>query len=368
MTLIAGFKKEKCTVLFGDILLSSPSPNPELILPTVGKISKKDISSVKYKPSSLCQKINLLGHQLAIAFSGDAFDAHFLLNAIIKDKLHEKISRYPTRDVCNAIMELYEAINNHKKLSIIGMCKDGKQTAIFGRQFRSIEKKFDPSFDFFAVAGSGFDKFSEFVLPNLPSVPPGANDDMYVILLALGFTTTLLAEELHTRDTLQNLFGAGYEIIHPLGRGFAKLDTVTYLFWRAVETKKNRWILRFPFLACNYSYYNDILIIRSVRMSSAKLGRIESDELHDVHPLYKTSKPEDLLDYTPKSLNTNYMCNTFAWQNYFGRAGYLSFVTHSKKKSPVVWKNEFRKDGSVEIEDEFLKDCIVKIKAKSKIS
>ncbi|MFQ5685737.1 MAG: pentapeptide repeat-containing protein [Candidatus Scalindua sp.] len=76
MTLIAGFSKDGCPMLMGDLLLSAQDdPATMIVLPTIGNISKKHLTKGKYRPSSHCQKVNLLSTKLAIAWSGDCICA-----------------------------------------------------------------------------------------------------------------------------------------------------------------------------------------------------------------------------------------------------------------------------------------------------
>ena len=55
------------------------------------------------------------------------------------------------------------------------------------------------------------------------------------IATAVNIITALLSEELLTQSSIQNLFGAGYELVHPYKSILKKFDDLTYLFWSIEE-------------------------------------------------------------------------------------------------------------------------------------
>jgi len=70
MTLIAGFFRDECPVLMRDLLVSDEDTSDrEFVFPTVGKVSKRDLSNGNYSPSYLCQKVILISPKLAICWA-----------------------------------------------------------------------------------------------------------------------------------------------------------------------------------------------------------------------------------------------------------------------------------------------------------
>jgi len=186
------------------------------------------------------------------------------------------------------------------------------------------------------------------------------------ISTAVHFSTSLLSQEIISQLSLKELFGVGYEIVHPLGANLAKFANLTYVFWTAEEEVSGRWkMLPFPFLTFNYSYNGDILIIRSVRASWIPKNsscKIDSDELHVISPMHRVLNPDELRDYSPASLNSKWMCNIFLWKNRQGNTGaFATFGNYYNQSPPIIWTNEFTKDEGIDVNVQFVKTSISKI-------
>lgn len=139
--------------------------------------------------------------------------------------------------------------------------------------------------------------------------------------------TGLLSRELDAEFPLSELFGAGYEILHPFRNELRKFADISYYFWKAEEVEPGKWYLSMPFLAMNYSYHDDILIIRSVRLSpgqQANVCKIDSDELHFIKPIYRMVDDNELVGYSPSSLNSRMVCTVFLCQNSAGEKSVFS--------------------------------------------
>lgn len=359
MTLIAGFLKDGCPILMGDLLLSArDDSDTEIIFPTIGKISNKHLSNGEYRPISFCQKVNLLSPKLAVAWTGVKLHAENFMREVIATNIHNNPSRDSLRNVFNKI-------GGQGNISIIGIYRNGKEMCIFDFDAQSIKPI--PGFEWLRVAGSGHQAFSDASCKLESAVTSGQLNKLEKgISTAINLSTTLLSKEILTFLSLQNLFGAGYEILHPLGGDLAKFCGLTYLFWEAEEEKQGKWrLLPFPFLASNYSYYEDILVIRSVRVSSTtgiNSCKIDSDELHVISPAYRDVRVEELIDYTPTSLNSEWICNVFLWKNCCGERGAFSTFDHYViQPPPVIWTNEFKNNGGVDINAQFVRDSIFKI-------
>lgn len=361
MTLIAGFFKDGCPILVGDLLISSPedSDDKEIVFPTIGKILNKHLSNGQYKPTGFCQKVNLLSPKLAIAWTGTKSHAARFIQEVIATNLHNN----PSRD---SLQEVFNRIGGQGNISIIGLYRDGKEICIFDFNVQHIDPPV-PSFKWFKAAGSGYNTLLD-VIHNLEyNVTSGQLNKLEKgISTAVALNTSLLSLEIQTAFTSQNLFGAGYEIAHPLRTNLAKFCDLTYLFWSVEEESQGKWrLLPFPFLASNYSYHGDILIIRSIRVSS-NLGinscKIDSDELHVIPPAHRDVRGEDIIGYMPTSLNSKWMCNIFLWRNYHGERGAFATYGHYVTQSPpVIWKNEFKNNEGIDINMQFVQSSISKI-------
>jgi len=360
MTLIAGFSKDGCPILMGDLLLSArDNSDTEIVFPTIGKISNKHLSRGKYRPISFCQKVNLLSPKLAVAWTGTKNHAISFMQEVIDTNLHNT----PSRD---SLREVFNRIGGQGNISIIGIYRDGKEICIFDFNVQSIDPPV-PNFEWFKAAGSGYNTLLDIAYKLEYDVTSGQLNKLEKgISTAVVLSTALLSQEIKTALSLQNLFGAGYEILHPLGTDLVKFCDLTYLFWRVKEETPGNWkLLPFPFLASNYSYHTDILVIRCVRLSSntsAYSCKIDSDELHVLTPIYRSISLEELVGYTPTSFNSKRVCNVFLWQNCLGNAGAFATYGHYVTQSPpVIWKNEFKSNEGIDINVQFVQESISKI-------
>lgn len=363
MTLIAGFLTSGCPILMGDLLISSNDKlEKELVFPTVGKISNKDLSNTEYRPTEFCQKINILSRQLAIAWAGRKIDALTFIQEVGRANLHKDPSR-------EALLKLFHEIDGGRgKFSIIGILRNKGKLCLFAFNAQSPDIS-DLDFQYLKVEGTGYNTFSEIISISESDITSGQPNNLEkAISKGIGLSSELLAKEISTPLSLQNLFGVGYEVLHPLKDDLVKFHELTYLFWKVKEVSKRKWeIESFPFLASRYSYQSDLLVIRSARLSSNVCGscKVDSDEVHFIKPIYRTFSEEELIGYVPDSFNSTWMCNVFIWEDYHRKIGALSSLgRHVTQSPPVIWKNEFLENEGIDINKNFLRMSVSKIAAK----
>lgn len=360
MTLIAGFFRDGCPILFGDLLVSDKDKIEKVfVFPTVGKISKKDISNGEYSPSHLCQKVIMISPKLAVCWANKKIYASSFINEIISAKAHIK----PKYDV---LASIYNELCGQGNLSIVGILRNGDETRIFDFECWPVDFPYS-GFQYFKAAGSGYATLLN-LIPNMGIGSPSRELTKLDIGIstAIHFSTAFLSQEILTKLPLEKLFGVGYEILHPLGADLTKFSHLTYAFWTAKENQPGEWkIVPFPFLSFNYSYCGETLVIRSVRTSQAlKPGacKIDSDELHAISPIHKKMNPDELRNYSPPSLNSQFICNIFLWQNAKGENGaYATYGQYKNQKPPIIWKNEFTRKEGIDINIQFLKESMPKI-------
>ncbi len=254
MTLIAGFMRKGCPILMGDILLSNNLETAiELTIPTIGKTSSDNLKNGIYQPSAFSQQVNLLSPQLALACSGNLGQAKEFMAQVIGAKIHNKPSR-------EALKEVFDDLELND-LYIMGLLRDDKGMMLFDINCERIDFR-GSEFEWFKAGGSGFSRLRDIVLNMNSRITSGnLNELEYGISSAIQISTSLLSKELQTQSTLRELFGAGYEILHPLGSGLAKFADLTYYFWSIEERTSGKWHCSIPFLAMKYSYHKDILVI-----------------------------------------------------------------------------------------------------------
>lgn len=364
MTLIAGFYDGHCPILMGDLLVSdTDESDKEFVFPTVGKVTKSHLSNGQYSPSQLNQKVSLLSPKLAICWANKKVYAKCFIEKIVKNNIHNT----PSQD---RLIEIYNDIGGQGNLSVIGLYRDGTEMRIFDFESWPVDPP-NPEFQYFKVAGSGYGALLDLIPSINMEVTSGKPNKLEGgISNSIILITSLLSNEVIDPSSLQQLFGVGYEIVHPLGSDLSKFQGLTYVFWSVVEEKKGSWsMVPFPFLSFNYSYQDDILIIRSVKMSSPKNNNscnVDSDNLHVISPVHRTVDPHELTNYSPASLNSNWMCNVFLWKNVHDNVGaFATFGKYGTQSPPVLWTNEFSKNEGIDINTDFVRASLEKVASMS---
>lgn len=360
MTLIAGFFKDECPILMGDLLVSDDDKSDrEFVFPTVGSVSKRDLSNGEYSPSKLSQKVILLSPKLAICWAGTKIYATAFIKEVIKANSHQAPSY-------ESLGKVYNDIGGYGNISIIGLYRDGIEMRIFDFNAYTIEST-DKGFKYCKTAGTGYAALLKIMSELETEVTRGTLNKLKKgIASSMAVTSSLLSQEVLTFSSLKDLFGAGYEFVHPLGSNLAKFKDLTYIFWQVKEENQGSWkLLHYPFLASNYSYYKDFLVIRTVRISPIKKTnscKLDSDELHFVSPLHKTLNMSELIGYSSNSLNSKFICNIFLWKNSHGELGaYASAGFYGSERPPLIWTNEFNKNKGININNDFLKTSMTKV-------
>lgn len=364
MTLIAGFYDGRCPILIGDLLVSDTDKSEkDFVFPTVGKVTKSHLSNGNYSPSQLNQKITLLSPKLAICWANKKVYAKCFIEEILKNN----INKTPSQD---RLFDIYEEIGGQGNLSVIGLYRDGAEMRIFDFESWPVDPP-TPKFQYFKAAGSGYGTLLD-LAPNISmEVTSGKPNKLEGgISNSLVLITSLLSKEIIDPSSLHELFGVGYEIVHPLGSNLSKFEDMTYVLWTVIEENKRSWRMTpFPFLSFKYSYQGDILVIRSVNISSLKHAnscKIDSDNLHVISPAHRTVDPHELSNYSPASLNSKFMCNVFLWKNFHDNVGaFATFGGYGTESPPVIWRNEFTQNEGIDINTDFVRTSMEKIASMS---
>ncbi len=365
MTLISGFSKNYCPIILGDLLISNNDSKEQLItLPTIGKISKQDFSRCSYSPCGFSQKINLLSPKLALGWAGSKIHAKTFMDELITLGVHDDPSHQAINDIYNNI------VTNPNDLSIIGIYRNNSEIRIF--DFNAWPTDSNSNFEYFKSAGSGYGTLLDITEINdfNLNVTSGKINKLEIgIATAVNIITALLSEELLTQSSIQNLFGAGYELVHPYKSILKKFDDLTYLFWSIEEFEINNWRLQSsPFLVSKYSYHNDILVIRAMHIKqndNINSCKIEKDELHIVSPIYGTFNADKLIGFAPQTLNSKMICNVFLYKTVNNEVGtFAEFGKYNTESPPVIFKNEFTKNEGIDINTNFIKKVLLKFNSK----
>jgi hypothetical protein len=349
MTLISTFQINNCPILVGDLLISEESDKNNLLnTPTKSNLLLSDTKMRIFRPVGLRQKVNLLSPDLAIAWSGNMDEAVSFYNQVIGSGICKK----PSREL---LVEIYHDLDNPSELSLIGMLKNesGIQSFWINAEKHSTPH---PQIQNIVCAGSGQEGFLSYINNIDFNVSSGTPNNLTIAIShVIGIISALFASEIETSVTLKNLYGAGYEIVHPFGDHLTKFSDITYIFWH-IDIQKDQVITEMaPRLAMKYSYYGDILAIRSAHISENK---ILHEDLHIINPIYSSKMKGQLIK--PASLNSNYICSVFETNLNEHVQCFTQVSRVSEKTRPIIFNDNEQGLNDIDINEDFYKSCINK--------
>lgn len=351
MTLIASIQIDGCPILLGDLLLSGPAIDTnKFSFPTKTALDIPPRVSGKLEPDGLCQKANLLSPKLAIAWSGNKDEAVSFFSQVIGAGIQNDPSK-------EKIYEIYADLDNPDELSVIGMLKNSSATETFGINAERLSFP-NPLAQNVIVEGSGKKGLVDLLNRSDGVLSSGTSSKLELAIgKTIGIISGLFSSEIATSETLQECYGAGYEIIYPLGDHLEKFSDLTYVLWKI--NVKNGSIIGdvAPFFAMKYSYFDDLLTIRSVHIADNKLV---DDALHIIQPIFSNQHIEDFSKLSPSSLNSKYICSIFE-TNLNGKPYCYSqigrFVTVQR---PIIFYDNNRSDFGIDVDQRFYRDSINK--------
>lgn len=260
MTLIAYLSPEEFPVLLGDVLLSREVDLGERVhLPSVGLLARGFSPSGQHYISGLRQKICLINDSLVMAWSGKHSDAKKIA---IEAKLElgtdlinpEIVSQLVEKSKSIGLETIFVSADLYNKKIHISSSLALFETDLYGSC---------------VVGGSG----TTYLCPLLISGPRRSIDQVLLEgevnkeTLALhkcnALTAEILANELHTEETLDHYFGGAIEMCYFDGNidRFVKFgDTLTVLMaFNSVEGV-DKWYIKPVIIKSDY--HNDIMVIR----------------------------------------------------------------------------------------------------------
>lgn len=350
MTLISTFQLNGCPVLIGDLMLSGQiSDTNNFVFPTKQVLNKPPQICYGNDLVGLCQKANLLSPRLAIAWAGSREEAINFYSQVIG----AGIERNPS---LASLTEIYNDLDNPNALSLIGMLKNDNGTQTFWMNSKEISISNSP-FQKIVVAGSGKEDFESLLTYSTALISNGTPNILEnAIGNTIGVFSGLLASEISTSKPLTNLYGGGYEIIHPLGDHFEKFSDLTYVFWKICIQDKTIESEITPYLVLKYSYFEDLLVIRGIQISNRQ---VVNDDLHIVKPIFSLRHEIDFSLINPSSLNSKYICSIFETEIDDKPYSFSQFGRFSPASRPIIF-DEKQSELGIDINVDYYKSSILK--------
>lgn len=311
MTLIATFSIDGIPVLFGDLLLTAPALiEHEVSIPAMRE-AQDFFGRSGWSISGMKQKVNLVGPNCAIAWSGSWLGARMAIG--------ELATRAKTRELDP--LEILEYLHEEPELRVhqaafVGLVRfAGKMY-----QFQVSADEFDsPSFGRVHVSGTGAPAIREFsdLHPKFRIHVDRPIDHLNApIYQALVLGGMLLRSEIHggfSAPTLRNMFGGGYEIAFDAGGRIKKLQEVTYVIW--LVTMSPGGVAVSPQMIITQRYVGDYLLLRSARLwLQDGVTTIADDQRHVITPMFKSDLDVPLNVLNDFSLQSGLYCHCLLGQ------------------------------------------------------
>ena len=258
MTMVAIQENKKIPIIVGD-LLTSNKIDTKLELPLFDKYYQIE-SKYKFYPYKLTSKIYIINNHMAVTIAGD----YNKNKKFVEDISNVFKNIEPCKDELKRFEENYLIdLDEEKEAYSIVWYDNNSQQVVFQYYGKCwISKEFEKLGKINAV-GSGadgyFEKINRFGENNLFSVDSINN----AILNQLLINTLLMGEERFSLATLENSWGAGFEVIcfDEERKQFFKVNSVIYTLW--VGCYDNNHCLKNikPITTVEYKYEGELLTI-----------------------------------------------------------------------------------------------------------
>jgi hypothetical protein len=258
MTLIAGYIKNSCPVLLGDVILSSPNgKGPSISTPAWHRAEEAQEEPLQIV--NMVQKVNIIHDHACFAWAGSyvqarvfatALRAHLEANDLDDLKMIEFFKTFDKEDYDDLDCIIYTVHDGLLKRYHRNACDyelDGLmvQTGGTGQAhfIKSVEHFFHPSAD--------------------------ENDTREVTVVApgLSYIASAFGEQLLTGEGMQEGWGGAFELAYYANGKFRKLDDVLYVFWTAEQNDQNEFaVTQFPCLV-KTNYFGDTFTVKVLDIS-----------------------------------------------------------------------------------------------------
>lgn len=351
MTAIVAFFANELPIVIGDILLSGPERSTDVNIPTIGDTSLVFPAGSGYAITGIAQKVAVLSPDLVVAWAGHAVAARTVISELRQRILSRKLTqheldRFLNEDVPKTLAGL--------SLSLVGFLRDQGQTTMFRYNAYRFEV---PRLGEMYCAGSGTSALAS-QLEQWPAAPEMMKGDLLAgtseIAFALGLTGTLMQSELATATSLMNFYGGGYEVATMMEDGFAKMNDLTFVFWRVVCNAQGVTFYP-PILYLKVCYELNRLILRSRRPEpDGTTGRHRlTDTLHEVSAIFEpfTSRM-DLSEGVP-TMHSRFLCS-YMFVEHGGAPEVLCRVDYDPGGSPLFEFCESPSEPTAKFRKDFL--------------
>lgn len=265
MTIITGYRLKKGAFLQADILLTAPKTTQMRTSPIPSFNSDGSNASLNaYAVAGLCQKILVVNKNFAVAFAGRVTaiqDAARLIDSLIAQCADLTGKRF-------ADALLSDNLLKDAQLSAIALSVEGDEILIMNH--RAALGISNEHFELI-VGGSG----SQYALQHFEQFPATAFDIPWEDIVVQGTCMALhqfaahLIDEFENKfesETINDLFGGGFELVAYHGGQFHKISDVVYVYAEGEVDADGILQVDVPKFLLKSTYLGDDLKIRSMEI------------------------------------------------------------------------------------------------------
>ncbi len=328
MTLIANTINYSFPIIVGDILMSTNFERKNISIPTFLKgIDALLPPEQKLFPYSLRQKIYVITDNLVIGFAGIEYQIKLFLEDI---RIFFRAQKCDTASIYKFFDEYdYSNFDGSSYLAIYS--EETNKGILINKKHRgqwTISES--PTFQGIIANGSGAQDFIEHARTKYHAANFGDNNPLQKAI-ALNYINlcNLLSIESLSLTTLKKYWGAGFEMIYFDGKKFIKMDDIMYVIWKGfVDLDSEKYKVE-PFLAMNYQYFDDTLLITATDFKLV--------ERYGVPPIDRNIKDIDISVFPNKpNFQSSKICSSYVLELSNGKISTPAFFWESKLSHNII--------------------------------
>lgn len=353
MTLIATFRESGIPVLIGDVLISRTGVEAEHInIPTRDDVETVLPREWQRNVCALYPKLAMINPHLAIAWTGNQIAAKMFLSEV-RNKFGGPVGR--VNGFFN-FMRRYKEVGIGAELTIIGLSVKGRQASAFKWNAATPSEITlgDQLFD-----GSGAEAIAREFAQRLHHAHGSDNEPIdSAVQNALTLIGSLIADDLTTGESLQGLYGGGYQVIVFHEGRLMFVNDYLFLFM-TVKPDGDRLVMQPGTYFLKHTYLNDDLLIKRTTFGDKNSPGVLDDFFVNAFLITERRKSEihlttqDILDVPLQSMyyccialypidNESHACGVFVTPEQ-GQEG-LIHIESAGGKEAIGFHKEFLTD------------------------
>lgn len=334
MTLIAAMCINGIPIILGDLLISRETTTEiiqDVSIPSMQNVNAYLGGNSRLKVVGLSQKVNMVGENFCVAWTGKKYQAQALIR-----QLHKKCGgRTVSVSQFERLLDQYP-VNDMDGLDAIAYLYD-YDTKGFWRKERNMPMFQLDGLDDVQVGGSGTPTFIQAIEKIMEGQLEGEHTSLEEsIARAMTFTSTAFGNQVMNGEGIIEGWGGGFEVAYLHGKRFEKVSEVMHLFWTVREFEDGTFEVESSPQFIKSSYQGDRLKILVCNWGRESNGNY----LYVVDPLFDIDKTVPI-----EMPNTDYkwLINFFHCIPQNNPTGFVTHVSRFGSGDPPI-KIEVKND------------------------